>query len=361
MLSGGESQVAGVGRHSKSIGLVGLIAAAALALPAASLAATPEFLFNFPAGHGYTLLGSATTEQGTTELNIQLNKQQLQGKDVYYEELYAWSGFKASYSANSKHTHATLSANLGSYGSVSLTFSGAKPGKVVTLKCPGSNKKTKVGKGVELGTATGSLSFDTQTSYFGTVKGHKSKSSELETLSSFLATRQAGDPLATTATSTGILACIPSLTGKITYLTLPAQSGSAANGFGTDTFFAARLGNDTLLNATVSGETPTGPITERSISVSELDGAGNSLFSFSPSLSSATAKTAGPFLSGSASYKETTPCSNTSAVTYGSTSGAITAKFNSGGAVTYGGPGTVGEMDKLPGPVCDNPPPGAPG
>ena len=56
-----------------------------------------------------------------------------------------------------------------------------------------------------------------------------------------------------------------------------------------------------------------------------------------------------------------TTCSNTSAVTYGSTTGAITAKFDAGGAVTYGGPGTVGEMDKLPGPVCDNPPTGAPG
>jgi hypothetical protein len=232
---------------------------------------------------------------------------------------------------------------------------------VVTLKCPGSNKKTKIDKGVELGTATGSLSFDTQTSYFGTVKGHKSKSAELEPLGSFLATRQAADPMAAAATSTGILACIPSLTGKITYLTLPAQGGSAANGFGENTFFAARLGNDTLLNATENGETPTGPITERSISVSELNGAGKSLFSFAPSLSSATAKTSGPFLSGSSSYKETTPCSNTSAVTYGSSTGAITAKFDSGGDVTYGGAGTVGEMDKLPGPVCDNPPTGAPG
>jgi hypothetical protein len=359
MLSGGKSQVAGAGRRSKSIGLVGLIAVAALALPAASLAATPEFLFNFPAGHGYTLLGSATTEQGTTELNIQLDKQKIVGKDVYYSELYAWSGFKATYSAT--RTKATLSANLGSYGSVSLKFKGAKPAKVLTIKCPGSNKKTKIDKGVELGTASGSLSFDSQTSYFGTVKGHTSKSAELESLSSFLATREAADPMATAATSTGILACVPPLTGKITYLTLPAQSGSAANGFGEDTFFAARLGNDTLLNATASGETPTGPITERSISVSELDGAGNSLFSFSPSLSSATAKTAGPFLSGSASYKETTPCSNTSAVTYGSTTGAITAKFSSGGTETYGGPGTIGEMDKLPGPVCDNPPTGAPG
>jgi hypothetical protein len=361
MLSGGESQVAGGGRKRKSIGLVGLIAAGALALPAASLAATPQFLFSFPAGHGYTLLGSATTEQGTTEVSIQLNKQKLQGKDVYYEELYAWSGFKGTYSANSKHTHATLSANLGSYGSVSLTFSNPTPAKVVTLKCPGSNKKTKIDKGVELGTATGSLSFDTQTSYFGTVKGHKSKSAELEPLGSFLATRQAADPMAAAATSTGILACIPSLTGKITYLTLPAQGGSAANGFGENTFFAARLGNDTLLNATENGETPTGPITERSISVSELNGAGKSLFSFAPSLSSATAKTSGPFLSGSSSYKETTPCSNTSAVTYGSSTGAITAKFDSGGDVTYGGAGTVGEMDKLPGPVCDNPPTGAPG
>ena len=134
-------------------------------------------------------------------------------------------------------------------------------------------------------------------------------------MSSFLATRQAGDPMATAATSTGILACIPPLTGKITYLTLPAQTGSAENGFGPAHVLAARLGKDTLLNATVNGEDSTGPITERSISVSELDGAGNSLFSFSPSLSSATAKTAGPFLSGSAAYKETTPCSNTSSVT----------------------------------------------
>jgi hypothetical protein len=330
-------------------------------LPATGLAATPELQFNFPAPHGYTLLGTASSLAGRSALSIQLEKTELHGHDVVYEQSYGFSGFAATYSANAKHTHATLSANLGAYGSVSLTFKATKLAKVVTIKCPGSNKKAKIDKGVELGTATGSLKFNSQTSYFGTVSGHKSKFAELLPLSSFLATRAEGDPVASAATSTGILSCVPPLTGKITYLTLPAQ-GATGLSASTNTFFAARLGNDTILSASDDNVSLTGgPITNRSISTAVLGSAGEGLYSFSPKLSSATAKAAGPFLSGATSYHETTPCSNTSDVTYGSTSGAITAKFNSGGAVTYGGPGTVGEMDKLPGPICDNPPPGAPG
>jgi len=104
-----------------------------------------------------------------------------------------------------------------------------------------------------------------------------------------------------------------------------------------------------------------GPSFDRTIAVEVLSKtAGSHLYSFSSNLSSATANAMGPFLSGSVSYHEATPCSNTKNVTYGNTTGGITAKFDEGGSVTYGGPGTVGEMDVIPA-ICDNPPSGAPG
>jgi hypothetical protein len=345
--------------------IIGAVAALSLALPAAGLAAgTPEFLFNFPAGHGYTLLGTANTEGGRTGVSFQLDKIKLQDHNAeYLSQTYGFDGFTGTYSTNSSHTHATLNANLGSYGSVSLTFSAVKPAKVLTITCPGSNKKTKIDKGVELGTATGSLSFNTQTSYFGTITGHTSKNSELAPLTAFLARREASDPEASAAsTSTGILACLPPLKGKLTYLTLPAQ-GATGLATSTNTFFAARLGKDTVLSASDLNVSLTGgPETSRTIAADVLGGsAGNGLYSFASNLSKATAKAFGPFLSGSVSYSETQACSNTTGTTFGSTTGGITAKFDSGGYVTYGGPGTVGEMDKLPGPACDNPPTGAPG
>ena len=75
----------------------------------------------------------------------------LQGGDIYYEQMYGFSGFPATYSVNSGHTKATLSANLGSYGSASRMLGDAKAGKVVTIKSPGSNtKSTKLGKGEKI-------------------------------------------------------------------------------------------------------------------------------------------------------------------------------------------------------------------
>jgi hypothetical protein len=348
---------------SRRVGIIGAVAALSLALPATSAAAiTPSFLFNFPAKHGYTLLGSASGLGGRSAVSIQLEKVKLVGKDVYYQQAYAWSGFPATYTVNSKHTEATLSASLGTYGSVSLKFGDAKPEKVVKIKCPGSSKTTKVGKGEELGSATGSLTFDSQTSYFGTVTGSKSTKSELVPLGAFLATRQAADPLASPAASgNGILDCIPSLKGKLVYLTLPAQ-GATGLALSENTFFATHIGTDSLLSATDNTLSLTGgPDMERTISVELLGkSASTHLYSFASNLSSAAANAMGPFMSGSVSYHETTPCSNTKNVTFGDTTGGITAKFDEGGSVTYGGPGTVGEMDVIPS-ICDNPPSGAPG
>jgi hypothetical protein len=361
--------MASVGRsreraHIRWIGIIGAVVAL-LALPAMALASTPELLFNFSAPHGYTLLGSVNTVVGHSTLSVQIEKQKLQGKDVFYEQTYSFSGFPATYSASS--TKATVSANLGAYGSVSLKFGDAKPAKVQSIKCPGSSKKTKIGKGEKLGTVTGSLSFNSQTSYFGTVTGHKSTNAELIPFGAFLSTRQAADmadPVASAAASSnGILACIPPLKGKLTYLTLNAQGGTPAGYVGSNTLFATRLGDATTLDASddlVPLSSSSSVIAERSIAVSVLGHGGSGLYSFSPNLSSASAKAEGPFLSGSAKYTETTPCSNTKGVTYGSSAGAITAKFDEGGSVTYGGPGTVDEMNTIPA-NCDNPPPGAPG
>jgi hypothetical protein len=351
-----------VGKRSKRLGLVGLIAAAMLAVPATSFAATPELFFNFPAGHGYTLLGTASTSEGHGAVSIQLDKTKFSGS-TFNSQTYSFSGFTGTYSATS--TKATLSANLGSYGSVDLKFTGTSKEKGKTIKCPGSNKKTTIDKGVELGKVSGSLTFDSQISYFGTIKGHSSKSSFLEKESSFLARRESVDPQAIAARSgsgsSGLLACIPSLSGKLTYLDLAPQ-GASSSPYNTSEFFAARFGDDTDLSASTSTFSLTGgPILGRTIAENVIGkSAGNKVFSFS-GLSSGTAKASGSYLSGTASYHETTPCENTSSVTYGTVAGAITAKFDAGGYVTYGGAGTVGEMDKLPGPTCDNPPTGAPG
>ncbi len=353
---------------SRLVGIAGAVVALSLAVPAASVAGiAPQLLFNFPAGHGYTLLGSASSTDGKGVVSFQLDKSKLQGGDIYSEQMYGFSGFAGTYSVNSGHTKATVSANLGAYGSVSLTFGDARAGKVETIKCPGSTKKTTLGKGEKVGTVTGSLKFHSQTSYFGTVSGHKSTRAELVPLGAFLSTRQAAaGPIAAAAgsggSSSGILACLPALTGKLTYLTLNAQGTTPSGEAGSNTVFATRLGNNTTISATDDLEPLDngGVFTNRTISVTALGShAGSGLYSFSSNLSKATAKAMGPFMSGSAKYTETTPCSNTTKVTYGSTTGAITAKFDVGGSVTYGGPGTVDEMDVIPA-ICDSPPPGAP-
>jgi hypothetical protein len=348
-------------KRGKRVGLVGLIAAAMLAVPATSFAETPELFFNFPAGHGYTLLGTASGAEGHGSVSIQLDKNKLSGSTLG-SQTYAVSDFTGTYSATS--TKATVSANLGSYGSVDLKFTGTSKEKGKTIKCPGTNKKTTIDKGIELGKVSGALTFDSQISYFGTIKGHSSKSAFLEKVSSFLARREAVDPQAIAARSgsgsSGILACLPALLGKITYLDLAPQGGPPGIPNSSE-FFAARLGDDTDLSASTSTVSLTGgPDTFRTISEAVLGkSAGAKQFSFS-GVSSATAKAFGPFLSGSVSYHETTPCENTSGITYGSVAGTITAKFDAGGYVTYGGPGTVGEMDKVIA-SCNNAPPGAPG
>lgn len=359
---GRRSRGARPGKRTKRIGVVGVVAFLALLAPAMALAAGGAFYqFNFPAGHGYTLLGTAETANGKTGLNVQLLKDKLQGKDVFNTQTYAFSGFPATLSVNGSRTKATLTANLGTYGSVSLKFGDAKAAKVLTIKCPGSSKKTKIDEGVKLGTTTGSITFNSGLSYFGTVTGHKTTKSSLSKGNGILATRQLADPMANAAaSSTGIFACVPALTGKLTYLELAAQG---ATGIDTtlNTAFASRLGNDTILSATDSPlDTGSGPIFERSISVDALGkSVGAGLFSYSSNFSSASAKAAGPFMSGSVSYHETTPCANTSKVTYGDTTGGLTAKFDAGGAVTYGGSGTVDEMWAFPA-LCNNPPPNAP-
>jgi hypothetical protein len=357
-----RSRGARPGKRTKRVGIVWIaVAATSLLVPTMSMAAgTAIYGFTFPARHGYQLLGDASSLLGRASVSFQFVKSH-ESNNIFDEQSYAYDDFPAKLTYNSKYTKATVTASLGTYGSVSLTFGNATKAKAKTITCPGTNKKVKIDQGVELGTSTGSLTFNSGNSYFGSVTAHKSTTSSLSSLGGgLLGTRQLPDPAASAASSAGILDCIPPLKGKLTYLELAAQ-GATGLETSLNTFFAARIGSDTTMSATdTTISTTGGPDTSRSISLTALGKkAQKGLYSFSSNLSSATAKAESPFLSGSVSYHETTPCANTKAVTYGDTTGAITAKFDEGGYATYGGPGAVDTMYTIPG-TCDNPPPGAP-
>jgi hypothetical protein len=232
---------------------------------------------------------------------------------------------------------------------VSLTFTAVNAAKVVTIACPGSGRKVAAGKGVELGSATGSAVIRTHTSYFGTIKGHETTDAALVPFPSAFAGGEPNDPTAIAAGPPNeILACGPFPADNGTELTLPPQ-GAAATGAPNSLFFATRDGDDTVLSAGVFHSFfPDSGYTEREVLVDAYGGSdGPSLFSFSPTLSTATTKAMGQFLSGSIADHETVTCTKSTRGTWGPTTGGITAKYAVGGPVTYGGSGTTGSLSEF--------------
>ncbi len=324
-----------------------------------ALASSGIFVFRAPARHGYELDGVAIERGGATSLAVNLIKvTKLATDDVAYQGyLYSFPNVDHDYTVHisSSHTHATLSAHLGSFGSISLRFAGTKPFPHSALTCPAAKAdKLKVDKSAHIGTATGSLHFHSSTGYFGTVSDKHLQAG----LGSEAAYLQSGDPLS----CFGIPAnSLPSAVLWL-YPTGFAPTESELPPF-NNVLLALHWGRFTGLGVTddewgVPGSNPlgipptfgfAGPYTARMMGIDQYTRSGSSkLFTHSSGLTSAHITSTWAPLRGSVGFSKTTCEQNKGSadVSNGTVTGSLVAKFNVGGNESFGGAGAPALLNK---------------